>query len=86
MSPTFPEFKPIELSDRPGITGFLDRYRPRTSELTFTNLFIWRRYFQWEWSILDGRLIVIAAADNGRRICPSPHRGRAPRRRHPVPP
>ncbi len=65
MSPTFPEFKPIELSDRPGITGFLDRYRPRTSELTFTNLFIWRRYFQWEWSILDGRLIVIAAAATG---------------------
>ena len=65
MSPTFPEFKPIELSDRPSITGFLDRYRPRTSELTFTNLFIWRRYFLWEWSILDGRLIIIAAATTG---------------------
>jgi uncharacterized protein len=65
MSPTFPEFKPIEISDRHEIAGFLDRYRPRTSELTFTNLFIWRRYFQWEWSILDGRLIMVGVPEMG---------------------
>jgi len=65
MPPTFPEFKPIELSDRQDITGFFGRYQPRTSELTFTNLFIWRAYFRWEWSVLDGRLIVVATPEMG---------------------
>jgi hypothetical protein len=65
MSPIFPEFKSIELSDRQVITGFLDRYRPQTSELTFTNLFIWRAYFRWEWSILDDRLIIISSNETG---------------------
>jgi hypothetical protein len=61
MSPVFPEFGPIELSDRALFTDFFARYRPETSELTFTNLFIWRAYYGWEWSILDDRLLLVAA-------------------------
>lgn len=65
MPPIFPEFKPIELSDRAQITDRLGRYRPRTSELTFTNLFIWRTYFGWEWSMLDDLLIIISPSAPG---------------------
>lgn len=65
MPPVFPDFKPIELSDRPSISEILGRYRPQTSELTFTNLFIWRNYFGWEWSLLDGRLVIIATPETG---------------------
>jgi hypothetical protein len=37
-------------------------YQPSTSELTFTNLFIWRKYYGFEWSVLDDCLLVAAAA------------------------
>ncbi len=32
----------LELSDRPTIEAFLQRYPPEISELTFSNLFVWR--------------------------------------------
>jgi hypothetical protein len=65
MTPLFPEFKPLELSDRRVISDVLRRYRPQTSELTFTNLFIWRDYFGWEWSIMEERLICIGRDEGG---------------------
>jgi hypothetical protein len=72
MSPIFPEFKSIELSDRHVIADLLFRYRPQTSELTFTNLFIWREYYGWEWSILDDRLIIISSNEAGREYALPP--------------
>jgi hypothetical protein len=72
MSSTFPEFKPIELSDRGVVTDFLRRYRPETSELTFTNLFIWRMYYRWEWSILGDHLVIVSSAEPGRRFALPP--------------
>ncbi len=72
MSPIFPEFKSIELSDRHRITDFLSRYGPQTSELTFTNLFIWRDYYGLEWSILDDRLIIISSGLPGREFALPP--------------
>ena len=72
MPPFFPKFGPIELSDRAVIAEFLARYRPQTSELTFTNLFIWRAYYGWEWSILDDRLIFIAAREKERQFALMP--------------
>ncbi len=63
MPPVFPEFKSIELSDRRIISDVFHNYRPQTSELTFTNLFIWREYYGWEWSILEDRLVFIGSAE-----------------------
>jgi len=48
--PEFPEFKPIELSDREAIYKALIEYRPDTSEMTFTNLFIWRACYDTVWT------------------------------------
>ncbi len=36
------DIRPLELSDRPKVEEFLRRYPPEVSELTFTNLFVWR--------------------------------------------
>jgi hypothetical protein len=36
------DLHPLELSDRPTVAGYLRRYPPKVSELTFTNLFVWR--------------------------------------------
>jgi hypothetical protein len=59
MHPEFPTFKPIQLEDRDMIREILWRYQPQTSEWTFTNLFIWRSYYGFQWSIYKDWLIVL---------------------------
>jgi hypothetical protein len=58
--PVFPEFKPLELADREIIHSLLWGYQPETSELTFTNLFIWRSHYGFTWS-LEGDWLLVAA-------------------------
>ena len=60
MHPSFPEFKPIELEDRNVIHEILRAYQPQTSELTFTNLFIWRAHYHLQWSMHRDWLILVA--------------------------
>jgi hypothetical protein len=64
MQPQFPEFKPFELQDRDFIQEILNKYQPPTSEWTFTNLFIWRNHYQFQWTIYQDILIVLCA-NNG---------------------
>ena len=72
--PVFPEFKPIEISDRAIIYKSLMEYQPQTSELSFTNLFIWRRHYGVIWSQYDGCLIFIfdKTGYGIQPICPIP--------------
>jgi hypothetical protein len=60
----FPEFKPIELQDRDFFKEILNKYQPQTSEWTFTNLFIWRSHYKFQWSMYQDWLIVLSA-NNG---------------------
>lgn len=64
--PRFPLFRPIELSDRQIIGDILRGYRPFTSELTFTNLFIWRKHLDLQWSVHKDWLCIIGKED----LCP----------------
>lgn len=60
----FPAFKPITLEDRDIIRARLREYQPETSELTFTNLFIWRAYYEINWSLYrDGLLFTFGKGD-----------------------
>ena len=43
--PSFPEKRPIDLGDGAALGGMLGDLRPGQSELTFTNLFIWREAY-----------------------------------------
>jgi len=43
--PSFPERRPIELDDGAALGGMLADLGPEQSELTFTNLFIWREAY-----------------------------------------
>ena len=36
-------------------------FQPETSELTFTNLFIWRARYGWQWSVEGSHLILLSA-------------------------
>ncbi len=63
MQPQFPEFKTVEIEDRDTIQGLLDAYQPQTSEWTFTNLFIWRSHYGFQWSTYRDWLIVLSSTD-----------------------
>jgi hypothetical protein len=61
--PEFPYFKPIELGDRYIFRDILKQYRPEASEWTFTNLFIWRSYYNYKWSMYKDWLLVVGRDD-----------------------
>lgn len=53
------DFKEIELKDRQVFVDFLREYPPTTSELTFTNLFMWRTRYRPVWRTWKDNLLVI---------------------------
>ena len=59
--PRFPDFRELRLADRGPVSRFLWDLQPETSELTFTNLFIWRASFGWQWSVRGEHLLLLAA-------------------------
>ncbi len=63
--PQFPQFKPIELEDRTFLRDVIWRYQPETSELTFTNLFLWRTHYGIRWSVFKDWVLIIAVAPGG---------------------
>jgi uncharacterized protein len=64
MMPIFPEFKPIEIDDKDVFRQHVHEYQPNTSEINFTNLFIWRNHYEFRWSMYDKWLLVIGANSN----------------------
>ena len=63
MHPEFPQFRPIQLEDRDFIQEILWKYQPQTSELTFTNLFIWHLHYGLQWAIYRDWLLVLCTLD-----------------------
>jgi hypothetical protein len=61
--PTFPDFKPLGIEDRDLIHDLLWTYQPKTSELTFTNLFIWREAYDLQWSMHQECLLLLCRDD-----------------------
>ena len=64
--PVFPRFKPLTLADREVFRRILWDYQAETSELTFTNLFIWQSHYGYQWSLDRDRLLVVSAAGAGQ--------------------
>lgn len=60
----FPEFREIEIGDRDQFQEILWNYQPETSELTFTNLFMWRKRYRFRCSLLDQWLLLVAESDD----------------------
>ncbi|MFP3868656.1 MAG: DUF2156 domain-containing protein [Desulfobacteraceae bacterium] len=77
--PEFPQFKSLELADREVVHPRLWDYQPQTSELNFTNLFIWRGHYRFEWSIDKDWLLVIAYSPENNGVWAFPPLGPAPR-------
>ena len=62
----FPHFKPLEIGDQNIIHDLLWQYQPEASELTFTNLYMWRKKYNYRWSIFESWLLVIATDQKGK--------------------
>lgn len=58
--PVFPELRSLSPDSRPFIHSAICEFQPVTSELTFTNLFMWRHYYQFKWSVLDKTIVIFA--------------------------
>jgi len=56
----FPEFKTLELLDKEIFREFFKEYKPKISELTFTNLFVWRTHYKFQWSIYKDWLVIVS--------------------------
>lgn len=54
--------RPLELGDQSLVAQYLKRYPPRISELTFTNLFVWRNSRPVWLAEVEGSLVFIANA------------------------
>lgn len=64
-TPVFPDFKRLEIEDRKILHPRLWDYQPETSELTFNNLYLWRSYYKFEWSIHEDWLLIVANEREG---------------------
>jgi len=58
------DFKPIVLEDKENFDRFLLEDPPVTSELTFTNLFMWRHRYNPVWRTWGGCLLIIMQNHN----------------------
>ena len=53
----------MQLEHKEAFTRYLAADPPLVSELTFTNLFIWRHHYRPHWAEAAGCLVVICATD-----------------------
>jgi len=57
--PKFPEFKNIELMDKELFKKAIWEYQPETSDITYTNLFIWRAHYDVLWTQYKDWILVV---------------------------
>ena len=59
MVPNYPDFKPLELSDRDLIGGHLSSRAPGICEFSFANLFIWKEFDRPRFTSINGNLCIL---------------------------
>jgi hypothetical protein len=66
------DFKPVEIQDKPLFDEFLRKDPPQVSELTFTNLFIWRYHYQPAWLEWNECILILYHPKTGPPygLCP----------------
>ena len=62
------KFKPIEIQDRSTFKTFLDEWQMESSELTFTNLFIWQKPVDIQYAIYDDVLYINMLTESPKRF------------------
>lgn len=63
--PRFPQFLPLTLEHRQVVQPRLWAYQPTTSELTFSNLFLWQGHYNLFWCLLEDWFVALAQPPHG---------------------
>jgi hypothetical protein len=66
------DFKPIEIQHKEIFSRFFLQDPPKTSELTFTNLFIWRHHYNLLWRQWENCLLIILKPQGISPFCLPP--------------
>jgi hypothetical protein len=61
-------FKEIMIQDYEVFSSILKSNPPEISELTFSNLFMWRNYYKFEWKRINNTIILISCKDPDKLI------------------
>lgn len=64
----YSDFTPLALDDKPTIDRFFREYPPEISELTFTNLFIWKDTYHPAWAIHEECLCLVAHPESPKEF------------------
>ena len=72
MRKTLPELRELTLSDRRKVTDWLRRFPPEVSELTFTNLYVWRRMREVRMAEFNGALLFVCEEEGKQRLLGPP--------------
>ncbi len=63
--------KPLEISDKPLFDDYFQRFPPEISELTFTNLFIWREHYEFRYYEWNEHLLIFSHDFNNEKVSTS---------------
>ena len=61
------DFRPVQLSDKPWMDACIAAENSRSCEFNFTNIYLWRNYFQMQVAEVCGRLLFRACSDGVAR-------------------
>ncbi|MEI6221296.1 MAG: phosphatidylglycerol lysyltransferase domain-containing protein [bacterium] len=65
---TATKWKILELDDKEIITSRLDSYQPLAGHLTFTNLILWKDYYQFQWGLYEDILLIQGISSKGNHL------------------
>ncbi|MFX1519077.1 MAG: DUF2156 domain-containing protein [Promethearchaeota archaeon] len=68
--PKFPDLKELGIQDKTIFDEYFKRYPPMISEFTFTNLFMWRHYYNFKWAILNENIVIVASPEEKQYFFP----------------
>lgn len=63
--PSFPDTRPLDLSDKPLLDRIFVALQPRVSELTFAGLYLFRNAHEYRLSMIDDSLVIIGKGYDG---------------------
>jgi hypothetical protein len=66
------DFSEITLNNKAEFDRYIAQYKPRISELTFTNLYAWRNFYKFRYTVIDGLLCILSAPCRGEPFAMMP--------------
>ncbi|HJV66621.1 MAG TPA: phosphatidylglycerol lysyltransferase domain-containing protein [Geomonas sp.] len=63
--PHYPQSRPIQLDDKPLLDAFFEQIQPRISELTFANLYLFRKVHDYRLTMVGDAVVALAKGYDG---------------------